>query len=122
MFEVEWKRSLFAAALAAFRADCEVRGKIRHCHVFESYYLAPGEPPSYAEIGRTLGIPVTDVTNSLHYARRQFRRFVLDTLRELCATDEELQLELESLQPAELFERLVPSSRCGQDPDDAARA
>jgi len=102
LFDLEWKRSLFASATEALRADCEARGKGRHFRVFEAYYLSGEEPPSYAQIAESLGIAVTDVTNSLSYARRQFRRFVIEKLRALCATDEELRLEAEMLGLPEL--------------------
>ena len=97
LFDLEWKRSLFAAAADALREDCEARGRSRHYRVFEAYYLAAEEPPSYADIAEALGIAVTDVTNSLSYARRQFRRFVLEKLREVSASEEEFHLEASSL-------------------------
>ena len=40
-----------------------------------------------------LGIPVTQVTNYLAFARRELRRLVLERLQTLCATDEEFRLE-----------------------------
>ena len=39
------------------------------------------------------GIPVTQVTNYLAFARRELRRLVLERLQTLCATDEEFRLE-----------------------------
>jgi len=36
---------------------------------------------------------VTDVTNALAWARREFRRIALERLRELCATEEEFRRE-----------------------------
>jgi hypothetical protein len=52
-----------------------------------------GARPSYADVASHLGISVTDVTNRLAHARREFRRIVLDKLRELTATDEEFRSE-----------------------------
>ena len=43
------------------------------------------------------GLSVTDVTNELAWARRAFREIVLDTLRGLCATDEEFRAEARDL-------------------------
>jgi len=51
------------------------------------------ERPTYAELGAELSIPVTDVTNHLSFARREFRRLVLERLRELTATEEEFKSE-----------------------------
>jgi hypothetical protein len=39
----------------------------------------------------------TDVTNYLALARREFRRCVLDQLREMTATDDEFRREAQSL-------------------------
>jgi hypothetical protein len=38
-----------------------------------------------------LNLSVTDITNELAAARRDFRRLVLTVLREQCATDEEFE-------------------------------
>jgi len=40
-----------------------------------------------------MGIPVTDVTNALAWARREFRRMRSNVLREICGTEEEFQRE-----------------------------
>ena len=52
--------------------------------VFERYDLAdPAERPTYAAIARDLGVTPATVTNHLAAMRRQFRRHVLDRLRDL---------------------------------------
>ena len=43
------------------------------------------------------GLSPGDVTNELAAARREFRRHVLEALREQCATDEEFAAESEAL-------------------------
>ncbi len=48
-------------------------------------------------MARRLGVPITDVTNELAAARREFRRLVLDVLREQCASDEEFEAESKAL-------------------------
>ena len=53
--------------------------------------------PTYADLARRLGLSTIDVTNELAAARREFRRFVLEALREQCATDEEFDAESRSL-------------------------
>jgi hypothetical protein len=42
-------------------------------------------------------VPVTTVTNHLALARRELRRIVLDTLRELTASDAEFRREARQL-------------------------
>jgi len=53
--------------------------------------------PTYAELALRLGLSATDVTNELAAARREFRRIVLEALREQCATDEEFEAESRAL-------------------------
>jgi hypothetical protein len=98
-FEKEWVRSLFSLALARLRAQCELGGKAVHFAVFERYDLAEeGDPkPSYARLAGELGLAVTDVTNYLAFARREFRRAVLVQLREMTASEEEFRREAQKL-------------------------
>ena len=98
-FHREWLRSLFASAAGRLRAACTERGRADRFAVFEQYDLAPddGERPTYAELARRLGLSPTEVTNELAAARREFRRLVLETLREQCATDEEFEAESQAL-------------------------
>ena len=95
----EWLRALFAAAADRLRAACASRGRADRFAVFEQYDLAAdeGDRPTYAEMARRLGVPITDVTNELAAARREFRRLVLDVLREQCASDEEFEVESKAL-------------------------
>ncbi len=67
--------------------------------LFESYDLAGEETarPTYAELARRHNLSSIDVTNELAAARREFRRFVLEALRDQCATDEEFDAELRGL-------------------------
>lgn len=98
-FDLEWTRSLFGMAVEGLRLECESKGKPLHFKVFERYDLDEGNTskPSYASLSAELGISVTDVTNYLSYARREFRRIVLDKLREITATEEEFRLEARSV-------------------------
>ena len=99
LFRQEWVRALFSDAVTALRESCEGAGKSGHFAVFERYDLddAVDGRRTYAEIGVELGIPVTQVTNYLAYARRELRRLVLDRLRLLCGSDEEFRLEAREL-------------------------
>ncbi len=98
-FEKEWVRSLFSLALESLRKECEARGKATHFRIFELYDLeAEAERPlSYAQLAQEFGITVTDVTNYLAFARREFRRIALEKLREMTGTDEEFRREARSL-------------------------
>jgi DNA-directed RNA polymerase specialized sigma24 family protein len=123
LFRQEWTRTLFARAVDALRAQCVENGRDAQFAVFERYDLhdvdggtnvapegnadlpdaggrgagTPPARPSYADLSNEFGIPVTKVTNDLHAMRRRFRAIVLDTLRELTATDEEFRAEARDL-------------------------
>jgi len=98
-FHREWLRGLFAAAAARLRDACAERRRSERFAAFEQYDLAGDEAarPTYAELARGLGLSTIDVTNELAAARREFRRFVLEALREQCATDEEFEAESRAL-------------------------
>jgi RNA polymerase sigma factor (sigma-70 family) len=98
-FHREWLRSLFAAAAERLRAACASRGRDDRFAVFEQYDLSgeAGDRPTYGEIAKRIGRSPSDVTNELAAARREFRRLVLEVLREQCATDEEFEAESRAL-------------------------
>jgi len=92
-FEKEWVRSLFALAVEDLRELCAARERERTFHLFEAYDLEGSEKSSYDQLSKDCGLSVTDVTNALAWARREFRRIALDRLRELCDSEEEFQRE-----------------------------
>jgi len=98
-FHREWLRGLFAAAAARLRDACAARGRAERFTLFEAYDLGGEDTarPTYAELARRHNLSSIDVTNELAAARREFRRFVLEALREQCASDEEFEAELRGL-------------------------
>jgi len=95
-FEKEWVRSLFGLAVEDLRQFCVARERERTFKLFEAYDLEGDEKVSYEQLAREFSIPVTDVTNALAWARREFRRIALERLRELCGSEEEFQREARS--------------------------
>jgi RNA polymerase sigma factor (sigma-70 family) len=92
-FEKEWVRSLFALAVEDLRELCVARERERTFHLFEAYDLEGSEKISYQQLSNEYGISVTDLTNALAWARREFRRIALERLRKLCGSEEEFQRE-----------------------------
>ena len=92
-FEKEWIRSLFALAIEDLRELCRGRQRERAFRLFEEYDLAGDATVSYAELAQANEIAVTDVTNALAWARREFRRVALERLRDLCGSEEEFRRE-----------------------------
>jgi RNA polymerase sigma factor (sigma-70 family) len=97
-FEAEWVRSVFSLAVDALRLELQSRGKDVYFRLFERYVLEdPDSPLSYKEVAREFGLSVSNVTNYLAAARREFRRIVLEKLRELTANDDEFRREARAL-------------------------
>ncbi|HEY2796622.1 MAG TPA: sigma factor [Thermoanaerobaculia bacterium] len=99
VFHDEFVRSLFALSIERLREECLVRGKDLPYRLFERYELDRDgdEKLSYERLAEEFHIPVTQVTNFLAFARREFRRIVLEKLREITANDREFREEARSL-------------------------
>ena len=55
------------------------------------------ERPRYQDLAAEFELPVTQVTNHLHWARRELRQIVLETLRAITASEEEFRAEARAL-------------------------
>ena len=99
VFEKEWIRALFSAALDEFRRSCEERGKMVQFQIFEKYDVEkdPAIRISYAELSEKFGIPVTTVTNYLSFARREFRKMILWKLEQISGNQEEYRSDARRL-------------------------
>jgi len=95
-FHREWVRWMFTLAVDAFRQRCEESGRGVHFQLFERYDLSDDEV-SYTSLAKDFGLDTATVNNYLAAARRDFRRVVLEKLREITATDEEFRTEAHSL-------------------------
>jgi RNA polymerase sigma factor (sigma-70 family) len=98
LFAREFARSLFGIAVERLRCECAGKGNEAHFALFELYDIEEaGTNLTYKQVAARFGIKPTDVTNYLAYARREFRRIVLDELRSMTATEEEFRREAQSL-------------------------
>jgi RNA polymerase sigma factor (sigma-70 family) len=104
VFQREWVRSIFTLSVEGLRRRCEESGKLIQFQLFERYDLADDGAAnlSYASLGQEFGLEPTTVNNYLAAARRDFRRIVLEKLREITATEEEFRNEARSLLGVEL--------------------
>jgi hypothetical protein len=97
-FRREWIRSLFGRAVERLRTECDTRGRADAFRLFELYDLEGGKASrSYADLARELGLTVSQVTNWLAFARREFRRLLLEDLREVTGSEEEFREEARAL-------------------------
>jgi RNA polymerase sigma factor (sigma-70 family) len=100
LFEREWIRNLFASAVEQLKTNYESEGKVVHYAIFEAYDLQSLDSdarPSYSDLAATHSITVETVTNYLSAARRDFRRIVLERIREVTATDTEFRDEVRAV-------------------------
>ena len=81
-FHREWVRSMFTTAVEAFRARCVESDRMVHFQLFERYDLND-DNVSYASLAKEFGLDVTTVNNYLAAARRDFRRIVLEKMRDV---------------------------------------
>jgi RNA polymerase sigma factor (sigma-70 family) len=95
-FDQEWIRSLFAITVALLKEALSADEKAKHFEIFECYDLhdASASPkPTYDELAQRFNLPVTQVTNFLAYTRREFRRILLEKLRQVTVSDAEFRGE-----------------------------
>ena len=77
LFHREWQRQVFALAIVDLEALCREQGKPLHLAVFKDHDLATAKP-SYSDLAAKHALGVTQVTNYLHWARRELRRLALE--------------------------------------------
>jgi RNA polymerase sigma-70 factor (ECF subfamily) len=98
VFDRAWARTVFAQALRLAEQRLREEGKPEVFEVFRRYDLEADDPgPSYAEVGRALGIDADTVKNHLTRARREFRRAAEDVVYDTVDSPEDLAAELKRL-------------------------
>jgi DNA-directed RNA polymerase specialized sigma24 family protein len=100
LFHREWVRSLFVVAVDALQAHATAQGHDIRFRIFSRADLESvdgASRPSYRELADQFQLPVTQVTNHLAWARREFRRLVLERLRELSGSEAEYRAEAREL-------------------------
>ena len=102
-FDRELKRALLSRSVAELERRLEASGRAHYFHVFRRFDLhdADSDRPSYAVLAAEIGSTVTQVTNHLHAARKELRRIVAATLRELTSSEEEFleEAQLMGIEP-----------------------
>jgi RNA polymerase sigma factor (sigma-70 family) len=96
----EWVRGVLSLAIETFRADAEIAGKKVPFAIFHAYDVDdPREEQreSYRALALRFGIPESQVSNHLNWARREFRRHVLGALRSLAGNDAEFREDAREL-------------------------
>jgi RNA polymerase sigma factor (sigma-70 family) len=104
-FHREWVRNLFTLAIETLRQRCDNAGRSIHFQLFESYDLEDHDSEvkiSYTSLAQRFALPPATVNNYLAAARRDFRKVLLEKLREVTATEEEFRREARALLGVEM--------------------
>ena len=96
-FHREWIRGMFAMSVEALRDRCDETDRSVHFQLFERYDLSDDANVSYASLAKEFNLEPATVNNYLAAVRREFRRVVIEKLREITASDEEFRTEARSL-------------------------
>lgn len=98
-FHREWVRSLFTLSVETLEERYTQTGRDIQFKIFELYDLRESVEgkASYGSLATEFGLKVTDVTNYLAAARRDFRKILLEKVRELTGTEAEYQTEVRAL-------------------------
>jgi RNA polymerase sigma factor (sigma-70 family) len=99
LFYREWVRALLERSVGDLKRRAEEAGRPEMFDVFARYDLVDeGDArPTYTAIASALNLTTATVTNHLAAMRRQFRKIVLDRLRDLTSSDEEWEAEAAKL-------------------------
>ena len=99
LFYREWVRALLERSVGDLQRHAEAAGRPEMFEVFRRYDLVEdGDArPTYTSIAAALNLTPASVTNHLAAMRKQFRKIVLDRLRELTSSEEEWEAEAAKL-------------------------
>jgi DNA-directed RNA polymerase specialized sigma24 family protein len=100
LFEQEWIRSVLQLSLESLQEDAETSGHAVHVQLFKRYDVEGSDldvRPTYAALATEFGLPPTQVTNHLAWARKRFRQHVLNTVRGLTGSEDEFRAEVRTL-------------------------
>lgn len=98
-FLEDWKRALVNAAVEELRERGRRLDKTAIVEAFLAYRIdrEPDRKMTYEDLAACFGLTVNQVTNGLHWARREFEAAFRQELREVVASDEDLRAEAREL-------------------------
>ena len=98
-FNRRWALSILEGTLERMRDECNDGRRKLYYLAFKRFIDSSSDvnPPSYRQIGDELGVSETDVTNFLYRGRTIFQKLLRNEIRELVATESEIDTEIEAL-------------------------
>jgi RNA polymerase sigma factor (sigma-70 family) len=100
LFQREWLRGIFQSAVSALEARAHASGRGVAFAVFWSYDIEGPDADSrktYAALAAEHGLPVTQITNHLAWARRELRRLLLERVAACTASRAEYESAVREL-------------------------
>jgi RNA polymerase sigma-70 factor (ECF subfamily) len=100
IFDRQWTQEILSESLAEMRKQLTAENRAVSVQVYESYNgIAPsdGTAPTYASIGRSLGLSEQQVKDHLAYARNRLEKIIRERLARRVASDRELSEEINDL-------------------------
>jgi RNA polymerase sigma factor (sigma-70 family) len=97
VFEREWRREVLAKAVDDLRRLCDSTARAERFAIFQAYDLAVAERPSYDELAARHGLPATQVTNHLAWARRELKRLALERINATAGSATEARADARQL-------------------------
>ncbi len=100
IFDRQWTQEILSESLAELRRQLTAENRAVASQVYETYNgIAPSEAadPTYASIGRKLGLSEQKVKDHLSYARARLEKIIRERLARRVASDRELSEEINDL-------------------------
>jgi DNA-directed RNA polymerase specialized sigma24 family protein len=97
-FERDWAVRVMAQGLLVVRTNYEESGRAAEFEAFRKHLTeGGGGAPSYAEIGRTVGLSEDEVRKRIHRFKGDYRDAILEVVRSYTERDEEVHEEVRDL-------------------------
>lgn len=99
-FDRQWAADVLAQALREMRRQFEAEGRAAYAQVYEAFHElgpTPPETPTYASVGRALGLTEQQTKDHLAAARARLEKVLRQVLSERVASPRELTEEINDL-------------------------
>jgi RNA polymerase sigma factor (sigma-70 family) len=100
IFDRQWAAEIIAESLAELRRQLDAEGRRLYLTVYERYHelgATPAGSPTYASLGRELGLSEQQIKDHLAVARERLERIVRDRLARRVASPREVTEEINAL-------------------------
>jgi RNA polymerase sigma factor (sigma-70 family) len=97
LYERQWTLLLLEQVFGRLRTSYEATGKQQLFEHLKSYLVGDSGAPSYAEMGRTLGMREGTVKVAVHRLRERYRELLRDEVAQTLAAGEDIEEEIRQL-------------------------